>query len=424
MKHIQPKPLRCLLFVFPLLLLISILFLCTDRHPSTLPDHIRQAKKLSQWLIKKNTRHNPAAYTTGHFTWDTEKSLRSWTYYNGLMMDAFARLGESDFVNAFYSANILPNGQINNTTNPNNVFTGTDIDSVAPARAIFLLDTSTYKNTLLLIYNYLSHYPTLTNLGNNFLHKFYIPWGESYPFSLDGLYMTLPFLALLANLASSDNAFQQINPPKIYDTIFDRMDWVTAHLKNEQTGLYYHGADSHGRPNGVVWLRGVGYYAMTQIDLIELLPDGNRKEKLKQDLLLFLDAMLQKQDVQTGLWRNVVNAPDNLSNNRFETSGSAMLAYTLLKTYNDGVTTDTKYLESGLKAFQGIMSNKVHQGIWGYKVQDIYRNSSVFSDPARYCVKAKYVQNEAKGLAPLLFATVEAEKWLKKTQKTDSRVVK
>ncbi len=344
MKFCHHKKHLLLFVVFTLLLLISVLFLYTECQPSTLPAHIHQAKKLSQWLIKKNTHHNFTDYTTGHFTWNTEKARRSWTYYNGLMMDAFARLGELNFVNAFYAANILPNGQINNLTNPHNVFIGTEVDSVEPARALFWLDTATYTNTLLWIYNYLSQYPTQANLGNNYLHKLHNPRWKKYPFALDGLYMTLPFLALMANHASSDKALEQINPQAIYNAIFDRMDWVAVHLKDEQTGLYYHGVDSNACPNGVVWLRGVGYYAMTQIDLIELLPDGKRKEKLKQDLLLFLDAMLQKQDVQTGLWRNVVNSTDNLSENRFETSGSAMMAYTLLKTYNDGITTDIKYL--------------------------------------------------------------------------------
>ncbi len=413
MKPLPPRHLLYLAIVFTLFLLAGILVARTDHRTPTLPDHIHQVKKLSKWLIKKNTRRTPAEYTTGHFTWDTEKKHRSWTYYNGLIMDAFARLGELDFVNDFYSANILPNGKINNTTNPNNIFTGTDVDSVEPARALFLLGTSKYASTLSWIYNYLSNYPTEANLGYNYLHKLQHPAWETYPFALDGLYMTLPFLALMASQATANKAFEQINPQEIYNTIFDRMDWVAAHLKDKQTGLYYHGADTHGHPNGVVWLRGVGYYAMTQIDLIELLPDGKRKAKLKQDLLLLLDAMLKQQDAQTGLWRNVINAPDNLPNNIHETSGSAMMAYTLLKTYNDGITTDTKYLEAGLKAFQGIMSHKVHQRIGVYTVQDIYQSSSVFPNPAQYSLKEKYVKNEAKGLAPLFFAAVEAEKALK-----------
>ena len=367
---------------------------------------------LSEWLIKENTRRSLEDYTKGHFTWDTENSSRSWTYYNGLMMDAFARLGKLDFVNTYYAANILPDGKINNVSNPQNLFESFAIDSVEPARAIFALDTSAYTNTLLLIYSYLSQYPTSDSLGNNYLHKLNQPQWKTYPFALDGLYMALPFLALMANYSSAGQFFQNINPAGIYDTIFDRMDWVASHLKNEQTGLYYHGSDKDGRPNDVVWLRGAGYYAMTQADLLELLPDGKRKEKMKLNLISFLDAMIQNQDLQTGLWRNVVNASADLTGNRFETSGSAMMAYTLLKTYNDGITTDTKYLQAGLKAFQGIMSNKVSKGIVGYKVKDIYKSSSVFSDPAQYCLKGKYVKNEAKGIAPLIFAAIEARKLL------------
>lgn len=377
---------------------------------TTLSAQLLQIEELSEWLIKKNTRETPADYTTGHFTWDTEKSLRSWTYCNGLMMDAFARLGRLDFVSTFYDANILPNGQLNNISNRNNFFTGTDVDSVAPIRAIFALDITKYDKTLMFFYNYLQIYPTEAGLGNNYLHKLYSPNWQTHIFALDGLYMSLPFLALIANHAA-EAPFHSVNSKKVFDSIFERMEWVAYHLKDEKTGLYYHGADRKGQPNGVVWLRGAGYYAMTQADLIELLPEGKRKEKLKMNLLSFLDAMLQKQDGTTGLWRNVVNYSSELPENRFETSGSAMMSYALLKTYNDGIATDEKYLQAGIKAFKGIMGNKFHKSIWGYyNVKDIYRSSSVFTDPARYCIKGKYVTNEAKGLAPLIFAAIEAKK--------------
>ena len=397
--------------VFTLFLLTIFLF--PQKKEPELPEHIFQIEELSEWLIKNNTRKNLADYTAGHFTWDTEKSHRGWTYYNGFMMDAFARLGKLDYVNTFYDANLLPNGQINNITNPNNSLTWSDIDSAAPARAIFALDHSKHAKTLLLFYNYLSKYPTEASLGNNYLHKLNSPNWQIHVFALDGLYMALPFLALIANHSahSAESPFQRINSKEIYDNIFERMNWVSSHLRDEKTGLYYHGADEKGYPNGVVWLRGAGYYAMTQTDLIELLPEGKRKEKLKQDLLSFLDAMLLKQDSTTGMWRNVVNYSDELPENRFETSGSAMMSYALLKTYNDGIATDEKYLQAGIKAFKGIMGNKFHKSIWGYyNVKDIYRSSSVFTDPARYCIKGKYVTNEAKGLAPLIFAAIEAKK--------------
>jgi len=412
MKCLNHNATKYFIIFFSILFLLTII-LFPHKKETTLPDYLLQIEELSEWLIKKNTRETPADYTTGHFTWDTEKSCRSWTYYNGFMMDAFVRLGKLDFANAFYDANILPSGQINNTSNPNNSFTGTDIDSVAPARALFALKAKKYDKALLLFYDYLQKYPTAPFAGNNYLHKLNSPNWQKHIFALDGLYMALPFLALIANHAA-ETPFQRINSKEIHDSIFKRMDWVSSHLKDEKTGLYYHGADKEGRPNKIVWLRGAGYYAMTQADLIELLPEGKRKEKLKLNLLSFLDAMMQKQDGTTGLWRNVVNYSSELPENRFETSGSAMMSYALLKTYNDGITTDTKYLQAGMKAFKGIMDNKVRKGILGYNVKDIYIASSVFDDPARYCVKGKYATNEAKGLAPLIFAAIEAKKHLNK----------
>ena len=415
MKHLRHRLLICIILTFTLMLIAGILFIRIGKKTPTLSDQIHQAEILCKWLIKKNTRRRLADYTTGHFTWDSENSPRSWTYYNGMMMDAFARMGELDFVKNFYEANILPDGKINNIFNPQNLFAVNAVDSVEPARAIFSLDTSAYKDTLLFIYRYLAQYPTSSNIGNNYLHKLRDPRWETYIFALDGLYMALPFLAQMANQPPSWKCFQDINTAETYGTIFDRMEWVASHLKDEITGLYYHGTDKNGDHNEVVWLRGAGYYAMTQADLIELLPDGERKEKLKRNLLSFLDAMLQNQDSQTGMWRNVVNTTDDLPDNRLETSGSAMIAYTLMKTYNDSITPDIKYLHAGLKAFQGIMSGKFRKKILGYSVSDIYKSSSVFSEPAMYCLNGKYVENEAKGLAPLFFATAEAKKWLTKS---------
>jgi len=49
------------------------------------------------------------ATRTGGFSWDTEGKSRSWTYYNGIMMDAFLMLDSNTYiskVDSFYNANI------------------------------------------------------------------------------------------------------------------------------------------------------------------------------------------------------------------------------------------------------------------------------------------------------------------------------
>ena len=57
--------------------------------------------------------------TGGGFTWDSEGKQRSWTYYNGIMMDAFLMLSNEYFepyVNTFYRNNVTLQGQVNGKT--------------------------------------------------------------------------------------------------------------------------------------------------------------------------------------------------------------------------------------------------------------------------------------------------------------------
>ncbi len=51
--------------------------------------------------------NNPSLGRGGGFTWDTERKKQSWTYYNGIMMDAFLMLDPEkyeDYVESFYNA--------------------------------------------------------------------------------------------------------------------------------------------------------------------------------------------------------------------------------------------------------------------------------------------------------------------------------
>ena len=77
---------------------------------------------------------------TGGFTWDTEGKKRSWTYYNGIMMDAFLMLDEGGFAsyaNAFYGANITTQGTVNSYGASDNYYRVNELDSIPPARALF-----------------------------------------------------------------------------------------------------------------------------------------------------------------------------------------------------------------------------------------------------------------------------------------------
>lgn len=357
-------------------------------------------------LIAHNTHRGNATYDTVSYTWDSERQQHSWKYYNGLMMKAFLLNDfHKSYVDKFYDDNITEDGFVNSRRNRNNYYREGTLDDVAPARTLFYLSDSPnaekYKLNLKYVYYNLALQPTLTNVGNNYVHKTNNNSWSKYPFGLDGLYMALPF-----PLEYEKYILKESNQ-ETFDEVFRRMRWVAQNLRNSD-GLYYHGVEKDGKTkNGYVWLRAVGWYAMAQVDIINLFPEGEKKDILIADLTSFFDAMLKYQDPENGMWRNVIyKNSENLACNYFESSGSAMMAYTLMYAYLNGYVKDKKYAYAGLKAFNGIVNkNLVRYGIEHYKLIYTYKSAIVNNSPERYCICDNYVADEAKGVAPLIMAS-------------------
>lgn len=262
-----------------------------------------------------------------------------------------------------------------------------------------------------MVYNELSIQPTLPNVGNNYYHKINNKAWVDYPFGLDGLYMSLPFLMEYDRLFNGPD-----DKLKFSDEIFDRLNWVSENLIND-VGLYNHGCYDDGKTmNNIVWLRGVGWYAMAQVDILSMFPKGPKKEILKNQLARFLDGMLAYQDEETGLWYNVVypTTASDTECNYLESSGSAMMAYALMTAYNEGFVDDEKYAYAGLKAFNGVVDNKLKLFDLKYSLTDIYRASIVHNDVDSYCYCDRYVDHDPKGSAPLILASTVVPKVVKK----------
>ena len=367
----------------------------------------------------------------GPFSWDTEGKSDTWRYFNGVMMDAFLMTGNADneeFVQKFYDDNIDENGTIPDYA------TG-ELDSVEAARGLFdLLDTEQnsdrYKKAIQFVYSELEKQMTYDNCGGNYQHKQTEDrkptesW-STWNIGLDGLYMAEPFLMECANaiedgtltLENADGS--EVTADSIYQAVYKRMDWVATTMKDESTGLYHHGWNvDESKGNGHFWSRGIGWYAMAQVDVIEMMPEGEYRTAMINQLPEFFDAMLKYQDAETGMWYNVVNRGSDLSSNSLETSGTAMMAYALMKAYNNEYVTDAKYGEAGLKAFNGIAEEKISGSEYSYTVADIYQKSGVGDSDAYYC-EQEYVNDEAKGTGALIMAATLANATADKLPETD-----
>lgn len=247
--------------------------------------------------------------------------------------------------------------------------------------------------------------------AGNFWHK------NRYPHQvwLDGLYMALPFLAEYEN---------KYNGHSGYDDIHRQFMTVKKVLKDPKTGLYLHAyddsksqfwADSQTGLSKHCWLRAEGWLLMALVDSIDKMSE-TIFEYYKDLVDMFKDAInafLPYQDEKTGLWRQVVDVQGRDEENYLEVSGTAMVAYALLKGARLGILDDHHKL-AGEKALQGIRSEYGYQDEAGFHIGGICEVAGlgVFDGIKRdgsfeYYISERVVPDEAKGIGPLMMAYAE-----------------
>lgn len=125
-----------------------------------------------------------------------------------------------------------------------------------------------------------------------------------------------------------------------WDDILDQFTSAHKLLWDEQLGLYRHANDCSRKmewadpvtgQSPVVWLRAEGWFLMALADTYEIAKDRTpRAGELCPLLKNALDRLLPYQVADTGMFLQVVDRAD-LTGNYSETSGSAMVAYALMK---------------------------------------------------------------------------------------------
>ncbi len=375
------------------------------------------------------------------FIWDTEGKKFTWTYYNGIMMDAFLMLDAAHYksnVNLFYDANVATDGKTVTYSKNGEVFNyyrENELDSIPPTRALFDLigsdspasstQKTKYKAMIRYVYGVMSSFPTAQGAGGNFKHKYNNDNWVNYQVALDGLYMAQPFFMEVANaldgelLSASDFGTYNPSSEAIYAAVHQRMKWIGDNLYDETTQLYNHGwgptaNNGEAGVNGHFWGRAVGWYAAALADVISMMPEssetyrGYRADLIAIEKQLF-DGMIRWQDETTGMWYNVINRDSDLvgttgekSQNLLETSGSALMAYAMMKSYCEGFVGD-KYGKAGLRAFNGVCQNYLTET----ELSNVYISSGVGTSDTDYLTK-EYKINEAKGVGPLIMAATYA----------------
>ena len=121
---------------------------------------------------------------------------------------------------------------------------------------------------------------------------------------------------------------------------------------------------------------------------------------MKTALRAFVKNMLPYLDKETGMWLNLVNE-EKSAGNRAETSGTVMMAYTLLKGARLGVF-ESEMADIGREIFTRVTEQKLQKD----KLTDVYLMATA-SGEDNYRNENYYMLQEGKGVGPYIMAYAE-----------------
>ena len=350
--------------------------------------------------------------------WNMEKIREgkpaSWNYIDGCMLTALMEMetitGDarySQFVQDCVDHFVGEDGSIR-TFKPE----ACNLDDINEGRVLFALYQRTgnekYRKAADFLRMQLDKQPR-TQEGN-FWHKAIYPnqvW-------LDGIYMAQPFYALHEKHFGSGS----------YSDTVGQIKNVRAKMFSEEKKLYVHGydasktafwADPDTGCSQNFWLRSLGWFAVALADLLDILPNGQERDDLAAVFGELMVSVARYADGETGLYWQV---PDQggREGNYLETSGSAMMAYAMLKGARLGVL-DSEYAVLGKKTFDGIMEKYLSFTQDGLNLGGICLVAGLGPENNRrrdgsyeYYISEPVVENDAKGVAPFVLAYTEIKR--------------
>ncbi len=342
------------------------------------------------------------------FAWDNEHRskkngkafLYDWSYYIGVVMEGLYYLYEAgegevyrDYVRSYLHA-VETDGMLNKYAGyvPDHGLDCYKTASLLP----FFFDDPELRALADRLFDDLSRVNecyTEECLGFNYWHAWDNGKPPRYKVWLDGLYMGQVFLARYAVKTGNEKELSKIA---------GRFEWINENLKNPATGLLYHAGNGRDDVCPFHWLRACGWYAMAQVDVLECLPESDVKDALKRDFGAFCENMLRYR-TESGMWLNVIDEAEG-NGNRPESSGTAMMAYAMLKGARLGLL-GTEYGDAGEKAFCTLTDLKLK----GSALTDVYLMAAA-SGKDNYHDEDYYMLQEGKGVGPYIMAYAEMVK--------------
>lgn len=340
----------------------------------------------------------------------------AWNYIDGCMMTSLYTIYRQtrerrilDFIDRFVDYYVFEDGSIRGYE-----LDTYNLDNLNEGRVLFDLVRETgkpkYRKAIELLYSQIESQPR-TQYGN-FWHK------KIYPNQvwLDGLYMAQVFYTRYET---------ECDGGKGYDDVVRQFRTVFENMYDREKRLYYHGWDASktafwsDEKTGLsksFWLRSVGWYTVGLVDAIGYFSDdaAELRGQLVDIFRQTVEGLEGYIDPEKKMFWQV---PDQggRAGNYLETSGSAMIAYAMLKGARLGIV-DKRFAQIGKEVFDGICreyltetDGKLNLGgiclVAGLGPENNRRRDGTYE----YYVSEPVVENDAKGTGPFVMAYTEVK---------------
>lgn len=348
-------------------------------------------------------------YVTSYLT-DYQNAKKDWNYEDGCVLMGAVMLYQAtknerykDFVVNYMKNYINSDGSINHYDKEQY-----NIDSINTGKILFFLYNETkderYRVAIEVLMDQLRNQPRTKS--SNFWHK------KIYPNQiwLDGLYMAQPFYMAYET---------KFNQKKNYKDIIEQFENVRKYLYNDDKKLYYHGydearvqlwADKATGLSSNFWLRAIGWYLMALIDTMDEMSEEvfEQYKFLEHIFKEGIKGILQYQDKDSKLFYQVIDKV-NINNNYLETSGSAMVAYAIIKGCRLGALLKDKYQQIGEDIINSLIQNKLIEKNGILTLTDICSVAGLGPGNTRdgsteYYLSEPIVSDESKGVGAFMMA--------------------
>ena len=375
------------------------------------------------WASIQLAAHQPAAVhppgwgvrfaDTVIATWPDPATIdpakNGWEYNTGIVLFGMSKMYEStrdqrylNFIRRWVDGYVNDQGVLGwDQTRTHN------LDYIQPGMLILFLYEQTghpkYKTAAKTVRDAFDRIPK--NADGGYWHKGIYP-NEMW---IDGIYMGEPFLVRYGRLF---NDAEFCNNMAVFQAKL-----AAEHCLDDTTGLLYHAwdqdknaawADPKTGRSPVIWSRGMGWYVMALVDILEMLPATHPGYPRMHDLLKRNIAGLARvQDPKSGLWFQVLDKPA-LPGNWLEHSSSGMFIYAIRKAIRLKLV-EASYVSVAEKAWKGLQATFEQDASGRPVFTGAVQGMSVQTSAAGYLAIPR-LKNSTHGLMAIQIAASEMER--------------